>query len=218
MNSRTPNGRPQQNRSRQAHKQHTRQALLQASLRLLEDQSLSSLSLREVTREVGIVPTAFYRHFRDMTELGLALVDESFGTLRQMLRTARFEGFGDEDVIRRSVEILVRHVHENRSHFRFIARERYSGVHVVRQAIQREIRLFVSELAMDLVRFPNLSRWSVEDLQIASALLVSAMISTVEAILDAPIDRPEVEKQIVTTTEKQLRLISVGMQHWRSPA
>jgi AcrR family transcriptional regulator len=34
-----------------------------ASLRLLEDRSFSALSLREVTREAGIVPAAFYRHF-----------------------------------------------------------------------------------------------------------------------------------------------------------
>lgn len=51
---------------RQAQKQKTRQALLDAALGLLEEQSLSSLGLREVTRVVGVAPTAFYRHFRDM--------------------------------------------------------------------------------------------------------------------------------------------------------
>ncbi len=57
---------------RQAQKQRTRQALLDAALGLLEEQSLSSLGLREVTRVVGVAPTAFYRHFRDLGELGVA--------------------------------------------------------------------------------------------------------------------------------------------------
>jgi AcrR family transcriptional regulator len=41
-----------------------------------DGRSFVSISLREVTREAGVVPTAFYRHFKDMDELGLALVDE----------------------------------------------------------------------------------------------------------------------------------------------
>ena len=39
-------------------------------------QSFSSISLRQVTREVGVVPTAFYRHFDDMESLGRALAIE----------------------------------------------------------------------------------------------------------------------------------------------
>ena len=106
--------------SRRKRKQRTRADLLQAALLLLKDKSFSGLSLREVSREAGVVPTAFYRHFASMEELGLALVDESFRTLRQMIRSARSET-NPEHVIRSSVEILVRHVHENRLHFLFIA-------------------------------------------------------------------------------------------------
>ncbi len=133
-------------------------------------------------------PTAFYRHFATMEELGLALVDESFRTLRQMIRSARAEA-NAEHVIRRSVEILVHHVHEHRLHFRFIARERFGGVNALRQAIRGEIRLFSSELATDLARFPYLNAWSTEDLQMMAGLIVNAMVSTAEGILDTA-DRP----------------------------
>ncbi len=64
----------------------------------------------------------------NMEELGLALIDESFRTLREMIRAARADPSTFEHVIRNSVDILVRHVHENRLHFTFIARERFSGV------------------------------------------------------------------------------------------
>jgi AcrR family transcriptional regulator len=201
--------------SRQARKQRTREDLLQAALVLLKDESFSSLSLREVTREAGVVPTAFYRHFTSMEELGLALVDESFRTLRQMIRSARLET-NPEHVIRSSVQILVRHVHEHRLHFLFIARERFGGVGALRQAIGTEIRLFTSELATDLARFPYLNTWSTEDLQMMAGLMVHLMVSTAEEILDVPVASAEIEDEIIRRVEKQLRLVAVAAPHWRS--
>src|SRR5258708_38737125 len=118
--------------TRQARKQRTREALLDAALELLEDQSFSSLSLRQVTRSAGVVPTAFYRHFDDMEELGLALIDESFRTLREMIRAARTDLQPSAHVIRNSVEILVAYVHAHETHFRFIGRERFGGVAALR--------------------------------------------------------------------------------------
>ena len=62
---------------RDERKQQSRQALLDAALHLsTSGRSFSSISLREVAREVGLVPTAFYRHFQDMDELGKELVDQ----------------------------------------------------------------------------------------------------------------------------------------------
>lgn len=202
--------------TRSERKQRTREALLDGALRLLEDRAFGSLSLREVTREAGISPAAFYRHFADMDELGFALIDESFRRLRQMLRGAREDRLGYEGIIRTSVAILVRHVHDNRLHFRFIARERSSGVPALRRAIRAEIRLFSSELATDLARFPDLRTWSSEDLQMIAALMVDTMVATVEAILDAPPDDPLAEQEIVVTAERQLRLIVLAIPHWRS--
>jgi AcrR family transcriptional regulator len=209
VNTRTPE-------TRQERKQRTRQDLLQAALRLLEDQSFSSLSLREVTREAGVVPTAFYRHFENMEELGLVLIDESFRTLREMMRAARADPSMFEHVIHNSVEILVRHVHENRLHFRFIARERFSGVASIRHAIRTEIRLFASELATDLGRFPYMNEWSTEDLHVMAGLIVNAMVSIVEAVLDAPANSPAAEEEIRRLAEKQLRMVVMAAPTWRS--
>jgi AcrR family transcriptional regulator len=209
VNSQTPITRREQ-------KERTRIALLDAALQLLEGKSFGSLGLREVAREAGVVPTAFYRHFASMDELGLALIDDSFRTLRRMIRDARAEPLAYGHVIRRSVEILVQHVHEHRLHFRFVARERSSGVPALRQAIRAEIRLFSSELATDLARFPYLDRWSTEDLGVLATLIVNTMVSTAEAIIDAPSGRPEVEQEIVRRAEKQLRLIAFGIPAWRS--
>lgn len=212
------NGRtPDDGSTRSERKQRTRRALLDAALAMLEEQSFSSLSLRQVTRAAGVVPSAFYRHFAGMEELGLELIDESFGTLRAMIRAARADPRTNEHVIRNSVAILVGYVHEHESHFRFIARERFGGVASLRHAIRREIRLFASELATDLARLRGFQAWSTEDLQLMAGLMVNTMVSTAEAILDAPSKNPAAEAEVVKTARRQLRIITLGLPEWRSP-
>lgn len=201
--------------ARDEQKAATRQRLLEAALHLLEQGSFDGLSLREVTREAGVVPGAFYRHFRDMEELGLALVDESMTSLRQMIRSPR--GGGEfKDVIRQSVSILVDQAQRHRAHFRFIAREMYGGFGAVRQAIRREIQSFTSELALYLGRLPLLDKWSPEDLQMMAGLMVNNMVQTVAAILEVPADKPERLDPIRKDAEKQLRLITLAVPHWKS--
>lgn len=189
---------------------------MDAALVLLETRSFDGMSLREVTREAGVVPAAFYRHFRDMEELGLALVGEAMGSLREMIRDARSGPVPTEDVIARSVATLFQHVHAQRAHFRFIAREMYGGFGAVREAIRREIQSFTSELALDLGRLPLLERWSSADLQMIAGLMVNAMVLTAAALLEVPPDQPEREARIRSEAEKQLRLIVFGVPHWRS--
>ena len=202
--------------TRQERKERTRQALLDAALDLADEQSLAALSLRQLTRSVGIVPTAFYRHFTSVDELGLALVDQSFASLREMIRDVRRGNPELQGVIRSSVGILVQHVHEQRGHFRFIGRERFGGVPVVRNAIRHELELFERELATDLARLPDLRSWTSEDLRVLANLVVNAMVSTAEGIIGAPPERPEAEREIIRTAEKQLRMIVVGAENWRS--
>lgn len=201
---------------RQARKERTRKGLLAAALRLLDKRSFDRLSLRRVTAEVGIVPGAFYRHFRDMDELGLALVEESFGTLREMIRSARADVTTWDDAIGRSVEVLVKHIDAHRAHFRFIVRERTGGTPALRQAIAEELHLFTEELAVDLSGFPYIDGWSAEDVTMISSLVVKAMVSTAAALTDLPADRPEAEAAVIATTVRQLRLILLGVPHWRS--
>jgi AcrR family transcriptional regulator len=225
VNSRTPRSRvgrsgrsdkarPRESLSREERKEATRRAIVAAALRLLEERSFSALSLREVTREAGIVPAAFYRHFESMEALGLVLIDESFRTLRDMLRGARAGKLDPNRVIESSVDILIDGVNQRREHWRFIGRERSSGVTVLRYAIRTEIRLITSELAIDLARFPGLDDWSSEDLNILASLFVNSMIVIAEAIEDAH-DAAALD-EIKRIAVKQLRMIAVGVTGWRS--
>lgn len=224
VNGRTPSSRRERpgrsrsgdSQSREERKEVTRRAIIAAALRLLADTSFSALSLREVTREAGIVPAAFYRHFDSMDALGLVLIDESFRSLRDTLRSARADKLDPSRVIESTVEILTANFTDQREHWRFIARERSSGVPSLRYAIKTEIRLITAELATDLARFPGLNAWSTEDLNILANLFVNSMIIIAEALEDAT-DAANVA-EITRTANKQLRMIVLGVAGWRSDA
>jgi AcrR family transcriptional regulator len=201
--------------SREERKQRTRQAIIDAALRLLAEDSFSGLSLREVTREAGIVPGAFYRHFESMEAFGLVLIDECFRSLRDMLRAGRRGELDPEHVIESSIDVLSRSVAEHRLHWRFIGRERNSGVSVLRYAIRTEIRLITSELATDLARFPDLNAWTTEDLNVLASLFVNSMVQIAEALEDTA-DDAVAREEIRRTAVKQLRMIVVGVAGWRS--
>jgi AcrR family transcriptional regulator len=193
-------------------KERTRRAILDAALSLSEQTGLVGLSLRQVAREVGIVPTAFYRHFASIDELCLALVEESFTSLRAMMRDVRRGNPRLEEIVDRSVQVLDEHVRDQRAHFTFIARERSGGSTVVRNAVRHEFALFERELATDLARLP-MDHWSAEDLHVLSHLIVVAMVATAEEILESP-DRDAAA--IRHRARTQLLVVIVGAVNWRS--
>jgi AcrR family transcriptional regulator len=199
---------------RDLEKARTRRSLLDGALDLLADRSLDNLGIREVTRAAGVAPAAFYRHFDRIEDLGLVLVDEAFSTLRQLMRDARDEVAAD-DVINRSVAALVRHVHDHRAHYRFLCREQYSAVVEVRTSIRREIRLFATELATDLARFPQLRRWPTEDLVLLADLIVGHMVDGARRILDAVDEAPEREPEVIREIERRLLFLAVAGTTWK---
>lgn len=207
---------PRAETTRQAQKERTRDAILAAALELSRDQGFAQISLRQVARQAGVVPTAFYRHFDSMDELGLALVEQSFGTLRAMIRDAQRDPETFSDIIDASAEILVRVVKQNKAHFGFVARERASGSDAVRQAIQRELELFISELAVVLARLPHLETWSAEDVKLASGLFVRNMVYRAEQVVQTPDGRSDLEEEIKRKARREMRLIVLGFRDWRS--
>ncbi|MFF9770818.1 TetR family transcriptional regulator [Streptomyces sp. NPDC053086] len=199
---------------RQAQKQKTRQAFLDAALSLLEEQSLSSLGLREVTRAVGVAPTAFYRHFRSTADLGVALVDEALGSLHPMVRTTVSTTGDSEERITRAIELIAGHVDAHPAHVRFIARERHGGVQPVREAIRAQLLRFAEEVKAELAKDPEAVGWSDDDLLMLAHLYVDQMLITASLFLEA-LEAPAQERERVKQlAARQLRLITIGRGHW----
>jgi AcrR family transcriptional regulator len=197
-------------------KERTRQRLIDAALALIgQGRGYTSLGLREITREAGVVPAAFYRHFRDVDELGLALVEMGGVTLRRLLREARRDGIPPTDMLRGSVLIYKRFVEDRPLVFRFIAGERGGGSRAIRHAIRTEESHFASEMAQDLRALGTLPDLSSASLQMICGLVVTTMLNAASDILDLPPGQPRQERELVENFVRQLRLVFLGARHWR---
>ncbi len=199
--------------SRAQQKEKTRRAIIDAAFaQLSPDKGFSSLSLREVAREAGIAPTSFYRHFADMDELGLTLVDEAGLMLRQLLRQARNRIEKNGSVIRTSIETFMEFVVGNSNVFRLLLRERSGTSAAFRRAVAREIQHFCAELA-DYLR--KETACPDEYAQMQAEAMVTLVFHAGADALDAS---PETRVQITLRTILQLRWLAHGAAgHGRRP-
>lgn len=187
-------------------KEKTRRALVDAAFNQLSaEKSFSNLSLREVAREAGIAPTSFYRHFKDMDELGLAMVDESGLVLRQLMRQARKRIENGGSVVALSVETFFELINDRPNVFRLLLRESSGTSQAFRTAASREIQHFVAELTdYILMRDSNLSR---EIAYIQAEGLVTLVFTAGSHALDMNNQQREELKIRVMT---QLRMLMRG--------
>lgn len=196
-------------------KQQTRNALLDAARHLIETgRGLSSISLREVARAAGIVPTGFYRHFADMDELGLALVNEVGDTFREAIRLVRHNELILGGLTDASVDIFLQAVDTHRSHFVFLAREQYGGSQKVRLGLARLRHAISSDLAADLGGMPRWEHLTKEALEIMADLVVKTVFATLPELIDPPDASAFAGQAPREKIRQQLRLIFVGGRHW----
>ena len=204
--------------TRSERKDLTRNGLLQAALHLIgEGRSFTSLGIREIAREAGIVPNAFYRHFRNTDELGLALVEEVGITLRRLLREARQVGVAESEMVRRSVEVYEQYVKQNRLLFLFISSERAGGSRILRLAIRNDVSHFTHEMAQDFRRLGMYRELSTASLQMICGLIVTAMLAAAPEILDLPPGQPLLEAEMSENFVQQLQVVLLGASAWREP-
>jgi TetR/AcrR family transcriptional regulator, fatty acid biosynthesis regulator len=202
--------------TREERKLRTRRALVESALGLMgEERSFTSLSLREVARHAGVVPNAFYRHFRDMDALGLALIEEGGLTLRRLLRQVRETGLPPTEILRRSVEIYVQYVRAHRLHFLFIARERAGGSPAIRAGIRREVGLFTAEMTADLGALGVMPNLGAEARLMIAEMIVQMMLEAAVDIIDLPSGKPDREAALVSRLVSYLVVVMLGARAWR---
>jgi len=208
---------------RDERKQQSRQALLDAALTLsTSGRSFSTISLREVAREAGLVPTAFYRHFQDMDELGADLVDQVSLSLHHLLKSLR-EGYGLKapSKTRMSIERFFAAVNDSPLHWEFLIGERWGGSNIVRGAIEREIHFFIDDLSQDMHKLPDFEHVKDhEDLRIMAEILINLAFSWAMTWLNLPEEqvlRDAQQEQLISRTTRQAQLLFKGISNWQSP-
>ena len=194
--------------ARTEQKLRTRRALLDATLEQLSpEKNFSSLSLREVARAAGIAPTSFYRHFDDMNDLGLALVEESGLALRQLMRKARTRIREQGTAIDTSVDTFMEYLVNNTNHFRLLLREHSGNSKEFRTAVHLEIKHFVTELEEYLKQRALEQNRS----EIHADVIAEAMVTIVFHMGAQALDASKKDRGILAEKAKlQLRMIMAG--------
>lgn len=195
--------------NRQQQKQKTRQRIIDAAFSLLDDnKSFTSISLREVARAANIAPTSFYRHFTDINELGLTLVDESGLALRQLMRQARQRIASGGSIVDISVDTFMEFILQNPNVFRLLLREHTGTSSSFRAAVLREIQHFTEELGDYIV---SRTRISTPIANLQAEAMVKLVFSAAAQAIDA--EHKETNK-IAQRVKIQLRFIQFGSMQY----
>ena len=192
--------------SRAEQKARTRNALIHSWLRLIGDgANFASVSLREVAKTAGVVPTSFYRHFGDMDELGLAVVDQLGSDLRRLGRLSQDPDTPVSASVQQGVAAFAEYVTENADLVRFVNQARTGGNSPLRKAIDNELEFFSARIASALgdVR-PELDT-AARDL--VAELVIAVLLESTPAMLEADAEQL-VEAR--SSLEQKIRVVLLG--------
>ncbi|WP_180053605.1 HTH-type transcriptional repressor FabR [Acinetobacter sp. YH12236] len=189
----------------------TKEELFQAALNLIGPQkSISSLSLREVAREAGIAPNSFYRHFKDIDELAIELIDRAGIVLRQILNESRLKASKQNSIIRSSVEVFIAQLDADEGNLSLLLREGYTGSKSYKQAVERQLNYFQQELQEDLIRLERLNNKKLFHPEIAARAITQLVFNMGANVIDMA---PENRKEIAEQTMIMIRMILEGARH-----
>jgi AcrR family transcriptional regulator len=184
------------------------QELMDAAVRLVDaNRSVSSLSLREIAREAGIAPNSFYRHFRDVDELAVAIIDRAGRGLRGTIREARKRLENDRGGVRSSVEVFMEALDDDQKYLKILLREISIGSDAFRNAVDRELNYFEEELNDELLRIAKTTSKKIHEPR-----LVAKAITRLVFTLGASAANMNIQQRNVLTQETvtMVRMIIIG--------
>lgn len=189
----------------------TKEELFQAALNLIGPQkSIASLSLREVAREAGIAPNSFYRHFRDIDELAIELIDRSGIVLRQILLEARLKASKQNSIIRSSVDVFIAQLDADEGNLSLLLREAYTGSASYKAAVERQLNYFEQELQDDLIRLERLNNSKLCYPDLVAKAITQLVFNMGAKMIDIPMTE---RKAIAEQTMMMIRMILEGARH-----
>jgi AcrR family transcriptional regulator len=188
----------------------SRDDLVEAALTLVgPHRSISTLSLREVAREAGIAPNSFYRQFRDMDELAVALIERAGSSLRTIIGQARQRAPHESSVVRASVETFMAQLRSDDKLLHILLREGTVGSPAFKAAVDRQLSFFEEELEQDLVRLAESTSSPLHQPRTTVRAVTRLVFAMAASIMDLPRERDaQVTEELIT----MVRMILQGAQ------
>lgn len=188
----------------------SREDIIEAAVKLVgPHRSVSTLSLREIAREAGIAPNSFYRHFKDVDELAVTLIDRAGESLRRIIGEARARAHTERSVVRGSVQAFMDQLRANDRHLHLLLREGTVGSDAFKQAVDRQLNFFEEELRLDLIRFAEANRTGLYEPALTAKAITRLVFAMGSTAMDLPDEQlPFFTEQLIT----MVRMIMTGTQ------
>ena len=188
----------------------SREDIIEAALKLAgPHRSVSTLSLREVAREAGIAPNSFYRQFRDMDELAVALIERAGQSLREIIGEARQRARTDRSVVRSSVDAFMAQLRSDDKLLHILLREGSVGSNAFKQAVERQLSYFEEELRLDLIRLAEARQTGLFEPALTAKAITRLVFTMGATAMDAP---PSKLDQLTEQLALMVRMIVTGTQ------
>ena len=189
----------------------TKEELFQATLNIIGSQkSIASLSLREVAREAGIAPNSFYRHFKDINELAIELIERSGLVLRQILHTARIKASKQSSIIRSSVVVFIEQLDADEGNLSLLLREGYTGSTQYKLAVEKQLNYFQQELQEDLILIERINHSKLAHPDLVAKAITQLVFNMGAKVIDLP---TEERKDVAEQTIIMIRMLLEGSRH-----
>lgn len=186
----------------------SRDELIAAAMSLLgPTRSVSTLSLREVARAAGIAPNSFYRHFRDIDDLAIALIELAGSSLRRIFSEARQRISREHSVVRTSLEVFMEQLNAEAGYLNLLLREGKVGSEAFKQAVEKQLVFFEEELMTDLLRLEALNGH-----KLYRADLVARAITRLVFVMGASAagQSPQAQSETLEQTALMLKMMLTG--------
>jgi AcrR family transcriptional regulator len=132
---------------------HTRQQILDASLRLFSERGFARTTVRDIARQAGITDAAIYYHFESKQELLEALVEER-GFLSSLQNLARLQADAPlKETLHWTARGAINIMDQNRDFLRLIIMEGLGGDEAALEQYGRLLGLWEDALTAVLLRY-----------------------------------------------------------------
>ena len=178
--------------------------------------NFASISLREVAKTAGVVPTSFYRHFGDMEELGLAMIDDLGLNIRRLMRGSLDSEAAVDDIVAGCVDAYFEYVLDNVNLVQFVNQSRTGGTQALQDAIRNELHFLTGRIGTELsVVLPGLNAPSRD---MIASLILSTLLENTTHLLNLPEENTALQDELKQRTIEQIHVVLLGAENLAASA
>lgn len=162
---------------RSERKKQNRQTIIDTVLMLShQGQSFHTISLRQLAKEVGIVPSALYRYFQNKDILAQATIDQVSVLIKSTLLQSRTTFYKHPDSIEYQLNLFLDQVSKYAIYWHFFVSELWGGYSTLEETIYSEVDNLTIDLMKDLKKLETYQHATDEQLYIFSELLLQLLL------------------------------------------